>query len=186
MKEGHVIEIGSRLSRLSHLEHSLILDHPLCHGGRVRVGDRNDINCGQREILGPIELSLGVPVILRRHVPGDNVGNESQLILERSMKPGMNRRHDLHRPLKQGQRSAHWALPVHVADFKVGDRRYSSSLINYGLQQLVEGRGWLLDRERHQVIPERPSSNINIPPFTGTDRIILVLDPETSRLEAGL
>ena len=130
---GQVVNLRSHLR---HLDHSLVLDNTLAHGGRVGVAHGDDVDVG---VVFPFGFAWGIAVwvvvVVRVCVVLDYVGQQVQLLFEAVVHPCLHGRHDLELALEQGQCGAHRRLCAHVRHFHIGCCCEATALVNDLVQQ---------------------------------------------------
>ena len=122
---------------LGQLYSCLILNNPLRHCRRVRVGNWQYFNhfiiCffGSRPYV-----ILRVVLILRRCVFFNKVSNEFELLRHRIVDTCLYSTHDLERTLQNSQCRTDRSLTIHGIKLDIGYRRQPTALLDYVLKQL--------------------------------------------------
>ena len=138
---GHVVDVRRSLC---HLHDRLILDDPLAHSSRVGVADGNHVYMVVVFLLGGCAPNVGLVVVRWLRVVTDDCRQQPQLLLERVVQSGLNRRHNLELALQQGQRSAYRRLTGHVANLHVRRGREPTTFLNNVVEQRVQNLAGLL------------------------------------------
>ena len=177
---GHVVDVRGGLG---HLHDRLILDDPLAHGGRVGVTDRNHIHMVVVFLLGGCAPNVGLVVVRWLRVVTDDCRQQPQLLLERVVQSGLNRRHNLELALQQGQCRAHRRLSRHVANLHVRRGREPTTFLNNVVEQRVQNLAGLLVRQGQDVVAQRTGADVYVTELTRLDGGIVSLDAQATGLQ---
>ena len=80
---------------LGQLDHGLILNNLLRHGGRVGIRHRDDVHCVVVRLLGFAWAFFWIVCVLFWCVVADDVAQQTQLLLERVVDACLDRSHHL-------------------------------------------------------------------------------------------
>ena len=96
----------------------------------------------------------------------------------------MDGRHDLHAALEQSDGGADRGLVVEVAHLLIGQRNEAAAVVDQRTEQLRQRRRRLLVRQRNQSVPQVHTRSVDLAPFAGLDRAVIIANADALGLEA--
>ena len=127
---------------------------------------------------------MGHVLILTRRIVSDDSLEQFEFLLHGVVDTGLNGPHGLQGSFQNRQGCTHRGLGTHIADLHVRDGTQSASLFCDLIEQSQEGCAWLLIWERHDVVFDGSTGNINVPEFTWSDWGIVSFDPHATGLQS--
>ena len=166
------------------LKRRLVLHHPLAHGRRVRVADRDHLDEGVVALPRTRHRRVRLVVVGLRGEVGNDRFQEFQLLFHRVVHPRLHRRHDLELALQQRQHGAHRGLRGHVRDLEVCCGGEPPRLVHDAAQQRQERLGRLLVGQGHDVVAHRAGGHVDVPELARGDGGIVPFDSKATGLQS--